>query len=75
MMKKKQIKRLCILGLTFPLIFMSLSGTEAHAMKTVDDYEASLLFQLDFNQNDFVERVTKRSYSPSSLTGSFNEGI
>jgi hypothetical protein len=54
---------------------MSLSGTEAHAMKTVDDYEASLLFQLDFNQNDFVERVTKRSYSPSSLTGSFNEGI
>lgn len=75
MMKKKQIKRLCILGLTFPLIFMSLSGTEAHAMKTVDDYDASLLFQLDFNQNDFVERVTKRSYTPSSLTGFFNEGI
>lgn len=73
--KSKRLKRIALWGASFPLLFMSLSGNQAYAMKSVDDYDKTLLMQLDFNQNDFSENITNKTFTPTAQTGSFVEGI
>lgn len=75
MKRKKTLKRIALVSLLTPFILMSFSGNQAYAMKSVDDYEKSLLLQMDFNQNTFADSVSHSTFSPSVNKGQFIEGI
>lgn len=71
-MKLKKILPLC---LVVPLLVGTFSENKAYAMRVADEFEPSLLFKLDFNQNNFLDEVSQKAFSPANPTGSFQDGI
>lgn len=68
-------KRIAFATLLVPLILMNLSSSQVYGMKTVDDYEHDMLFQMDFNQNTFFDSIGKKTYPFTNQKGRFTDGI
>lgn len=61
--------------IALPLLVTQYSPDSVYGMRTAEEFDQSLLMNIDFNQNTFKDDVTSHTFTPSGGTGEFDDGV